>query len=170
MPEPAGEASGNPFDITFIRQLGRLMRDNELSEVDLNWQGSRLRVRRGFASAVPTMTIGPSPTSGGLIAVNGGGATPPAPIANPAVVPPGKNYVEIKSPIVGTFYAASSPEADPFVKPGSKIRKDSIVCIIEAMKVFNEIPADCEGVIAEVLLESGAPVEYGQVLFRVEPA
>ncbi|MEN1682020.1 MAG: acetyl-CoA carboxylase biotin carboxyl carrier protein, partial [Planctomycetota bacterium] len=75
----------------------------------------------------------------------------------------------INSPMVGTFYLASSPEAAPFVKVGDQVGPETIVCIVEAMKVFNEIPAECSGKIAAVLVETGAAVEYGQPLFRLEP-
>jgi acetyl-CoA carboxylase biotin carboxyl carrier protein len=97
--------------------------------------------------------------------------------ANPQAVPknepaaaPAKKLVEIKSPTPGTFYASSSPDAQPFVRVGSKVTPTTVVCLIEAMKIFNEITADCTGAIAEILAENQQPVEYGQVLFRVDPA
>jgi acetyl-CoA carboxylase biotin carboxyl carrier protein len=77
--------------------------------------------------------------------------------------------LEIKSPTPGTFYASPKPDAEPFVKVGSRVHKDTVVCLIEAMKVFNEITADVEGVIVEVLVQNQQPVEYGQVLFKVDP-
>jgi acetyl-CoA carboxylase biotin carboxyl carrier protein len=88
-------------------------------------------------------------------------ATPTAPAA--------KKPVEIKSPTPGTFYRSSSPDAEPFAKVGTKVKPDTIVCIIEAMKVFNEIPAEVSGTIVAVKAEDKQPVEYGQVLFHVEP-
>ncbi len=78
-------------------------------------------------------------------------------------------YVQVRSPMVGTFYAAPNPEAPPFVKVGDQIGPESTVCVIEAMKVFNEIPAECSGKIVAMLVENGEPVEFGQALFRVEP-
>jgi acetyl-CoA carboxylase biotin carboxyl carrier protein len=77
--------------------------------------------------------------------------------------------IPIKSPTPGTFYKAPSPDAEPFVKVGSRVTPTTVVCMIEAMKIFNEIPAECNGVIAEVLVENQQPVEYGQVLFQVDP-
>lgn len=96
-----------------------------------------------------------------------GGAPSPAPAAE-AGLP--ANVKEIPSPMVGTFYSASSPDSDPFVKVGAKIGPDSTVCIIEAMKVMNEIKADIAGEIVEVLVENGTPVQYGEPLFRVKTA
>ncbi len=97
----------------------------------------------------------------------------PAPAAQsatpaPAAADPG--LVEIKSPIVGTFYRTPSPESEPFVKEGDKVQKDTVVCIIEAMKIMNEIKAEMDGTIERVLVESGEPVEYGQPLFLVRKA
>jgi acetyl-CoA carboxylase biotin carboxyl carrier protein len=92
-------------------------------------------------------------------------APPPAPAPEPK---PPKQLHEIKSPTPGTFYAASSPDAEPFVRVGSRVQPDTVVCLIEAMKVFNEITADCSGVIVEVCVQNQQPVEYGQVLFRVD--
>src|SRR5260370_38918879 len=89
-------------------------------------------------------------------------AAPPAPLPEPAA------HV-IKSPTPGTFYAAASPDAEPFVRVGSKVTPTTVVCVIEAMKIFNEITADCSGVITEVLVENQQAVEFGQVLFKVDP-
>lgn len=148
-----------PFSLGRIRQLVRLMRDNDLSEIDLSWEGSRLRLRRGTLPAV----IGAAPHAVPAPAA----PSLPAPPAEPAAK--AADGVFISSPIVGTFYSAASPDSGPFVSAGSRVEPDTIVCIIEAMKVFNEIPAGVRGVIREVLVENGAPVEYNQPLFRVEP-
>src|SRR5262249_3465710 len=88
----------------------------------------------------------------------------------PATATNGKEYKAIKSPTPGTFYAAASPDAEPFVRVGSRVSNDTVVCIIEAMKIFNEITADTSGVIAEILVQNQQAVEYGQVLFKVDPA
>jgi acetyl-CoA carboxylase biotin carboxyl carrier protein len=144
------------FDLARIKQLVRLMRDNDLSEIDLSWNESRLRLRREIAAGVPMVSV-----------------AAPAAVPAPARMEPSSSAPapsvklnEIKSPIVGTFYAASGPDAEPFVKVGSKVQPESVCCIIEAMKVFNEIQAGVSGTIREILIENGAPVEYGQVLFR----
>lgn len=153
------------FDMTRIKQLVKLMRDNELSEIDLQTDKSRLRLRRGL----PAGSVGAPVT---YAAVSAPAPTPAAPAAAAAAEPAppaaASNLTEIKSPIVGTYYSASGPDSEPFVKVGSRVTAESVVCIVEAMKVFNEIPAGCVGVIRQILVENGAPVEYGQVLYRVE--
>lgn len=108
-------------------------------------------------------------------------AMAPAPAMTPAAIAPAaapaelaapvkSNLIEIKSPMVGTFYAASNPESPDFANIGDKINDESVVCIVEAMKLFNEIKAETSGKIVEILVENAQPVEYGQVLFLVEPA
>lgn len=159
----SGLPEDNPFDLAKIRQLVRLMRDNELAEIDLRWKDSRVRIRRGQdAAAAPIVSTTPSTPS------------PPRPgpfTSTPEETPksPSSDLLTITSPIVGTFYASPGPDVGPFVAVGSKVMPETTVCIIEAMKVFNEIPAGVSGTIREVLVENGAPVEYGQALFRVEP-
>jgi acetyl-CoA carboxylase biotin carboxyl carrier protein len=93
---------------------------------------------------------------------------PVSPIDNGAK--PSRTLHEIKSPTPGTFYASSSPEAEPFIQVGSHVEPTTVVCLIEAMKIFNEITAECKGVVTEILIENQQPVEYGQVLFRVDPS
>jgi acetyl-CoA carboxylase biotin carboxyl carrier protein len=95
-------------------------------------------------------------------------ASAPAPAAVEPPLP-SVQYTEIKAPMLGTFYRASSPDAEPFVQVGSHVENETIVCIIEAMKVFNEIAAEVRGKIVAILVENGQPVEYGQPLFRVDP-
>jgi acetyl-CoA carboxylase biotin carboxyl carrier protein len=98
-------------------------------------------------------------------------ATPTPPSSPPPAAPPPEtksNVIEIKSPMLGTFYRSPSPDAEPFVQVGSHVDSDTVVCIIEAMKVFNEITADCSGKIVAVLVENAQPIEYGQVLYRVD--
>ena len=164
--EPTG-ASGEPFDIVKIRQLVRLMRDNDLSEIDLRWEDARICLRRGaqpsFMGAVPVSAPSAVPT-----AMTSDRPSEPAPSNEASADEQAARHV-IVSPLVGTFYTAPSPDADPYVGVGSKVSAETIVCIVEAMKVFNEIPAGIGGTIRELLVENGAPVEYGQPLFRVEP-
>lgn len=155
----------SPFDVRTIRHLVALMSRHDLSEIDLREGQMRIRLRRG--GALPSM-----PTS--LPALPSPAVTAPAvkdgPPATPAAVTaPARTLVPIKSPTPGTFYAASSPGAEPFIKVGSRVTPTTVVCVIEAMKIFNEIPADCTGVITEILVENQQPVEYGQVLFQVDP-
>ncbi len=151
------------FDMGRIKQLVKLMKDNDLSEIDLEWEKSRIRVRRGatMIASAPIPTYAPPPAA--AVPAPSGGEAPASKSAAAS------GLLEIKSPMVGTFYSASSPDADPFVKVGSRVAPDTAVCIIEAMKVFNEIQAGVAGVIRAIAVENGAPVEYGQVIYRVDP-
>jgi acetyl-CoA carboxylase biotin carboxyl carrier protein len=154
--------SGDIFDVKKVRRFVELMKEHDLAEIDLRQGEQRLRLRRG---AEP-MVIG-----GGSVAYQ---PPPPATLSSggssPASSPPAEDVdlQVIKSPMVGTFYSAANPESPPFVKVGDHVGPDSVVCIIEAMKVFNEIPAEVSGQIAAVLVENGAPVEFGQPLFKVQ--
>jgi acetyl-CoA carboxylase biotin carboxyl carrier protein len=161
-PNPSSDA----FDLKSIRQLVKLMNENDLAEIDLRNGAQRVRLRKRGSETVPILSAAPAV------------ASPPPPAAHaatPAGTPPGpsapapNNFTEIKSPMLGTFYRSPSPDAEPFVQVGSHVDNDSVVCIIEAMKVFNEITADCRGKIVAVLVENAQPVEYGQALFRVDP-
>jgi len=118
--------------------------------------------------AVAPVAVAPAPLAAAPVAA---AATTVAPESAAPATPaaPTKKYLEIKSPTPGTFYRASSPDAEPFAKVGSKVKADTIVCVIEAMKVFNEIPAELSGTIVAIKVEDKAPVEYGQVLFLIDP-
>jgi len=166
---PEGEPNKipSPFDVRTIKYLVRLMGKHDLSEVDLREGDLRIRLRRG--AKVGTEAVAAAPAA---VAVAPPTAVQPVAVpAQPAVAPkegPAKSLHEIKSPTPGTFYAASGPDAEPFARIGSRVNPDTVVCIIEAMKVFNEIPAECSGVIVAIMIENGQPVEYGQVLFKVD--
>ncbi|TWT42555.1 acetyl-CoA carboxylase biotin carboxyl carrier protein [Botrimarina hoheduenensis] len=155
--------SGNDvFDVRRVRRLVELMNEHELAEVDLRQGEQRIRLRRGPETEVlAAIPAAPAPVA----PVTPTQATPVSAAAPAAAEPAGK---VIPSPMVGTFYASANPDAAPFVKVGDQVGTDSTICIIEAMKVFNEIPAECSGKIVAVLVESGATVEYGQPLFRIE--
>lgn len=162
-------ADGGPvadwFDIPRLRQLVRLMRENDLSEIEFRAADrSHLRLRRGIAG--PAAAAPPAAASSTREASS---VETPPPVVEPKPAEASR-LVEIKSPIVGTYYSASSPDVEPFVKVGSPVTPETIVCIVEAMKVFNEIPAGLSGVVREILVENGAPVDYGQPLFRVDPS
>jgi acetyl-CoA carboxylase biotin carboxyl carrier protein len=166
---PEGESSNipSPFDVRTIKYLVRLMGVHDLTEVDLREGDLRIRLRRGPKGVVTA--VGPNaPPTGQAPAVAPPPAAAPTP-APPAAEAPAKPLLEIKSPTPGTFYAASSPDAEPFARIGTRVNPDTVVCIIEAMKVFNEIPAECTGTIVAIMVENQQPVEYGQVLFKVDP-
>ena len=142
------------------------MKKNDLSVFEMEKDGFKLKLQKGAGD----QTVFAAPANG-LPA-----SAPPAPVA-PAPVSPagpavqetekGASLREIVSPMVGTFYRAGSPESPPFVDIGKEVTEETVVCIIEAMKVMNEIKAETKGVIAEIVAESGKPVQFGQVLFRV---
>jgi acetyl-CoA carboxylase biotin carboxyl carrier protein len=162
----AEEASNipSPFDLRTIKYLVRLMGLHDLSEIDLREGDLRIRLRRGpYDLAMPALPV--AQPAAPPVPAN----TPPANAVPAEPARSGKTLIPIKSPTPGTFYKAPSPDAEPFVKVGSRVTPTTVVCMIEAMKIFNEIPAECNGVIAEVLVENQQPVEYGQVLFQVDP-
>ena len=149
------------MDLKKIKDLINLMRKNDLSVLKIEDNGVKITLKRGndFEPVIHTTTVAaPAP------------AALPAP-AGPAAAPasPGGKLHEITSPMVGTLYGAPSPEAQPYVKIGQDVQEDTVVCIVEAMKVMNEIKAECRGTIVDIVAENGKPVQYGQVLFRVQP-
>jgi acetyl-CoA carboxylase biotin carboxyl carrier protein len=151
-----------PFDVKTVEYLLRLMSEHELSEIDLKEADQRIRLRKG--STFPTH-FAPVPVA----PAHPGHPVPPA-TAGPALThPPAKKYHEIKSEFPGTFYTRPLPDKPEFVTVGSRVTPDTTVCIVMAMKVNNEIKAAVAGTIAEVCLPNESGVEYGTVLFRVDP-
>ncbi len=148
------------MDINEIRELVRLMVDNDLAELDVSDGENKVKLKRG-ADDKPVIVAAPVPAA----AVPSDGK---ADSVKPAIIE--ENLIEIKSPMVGTFYNAASPDSEPYVSIGSGVGADTVVCLIEAMKVMNEIKADCSGAVAEICVRSAQPVEYGQVLFRIRPS
>jgi acetyl-CoA carboxylase biotin carboxyl carrier protein len=155
----------SPFDVRTIKYLVGLMSQHDLSEIDLREGELRIRLRRGSKERTPPPA--PLPTAAPMASP---ASSPSEPPAGKEPGRPAKELLPIKSPTVGTFYSAASPDAEPFVHVGSKVTPTTIVCVIEAMKIFNEIPAEHSGVIAQILVENQQPVEFGQVLFLVDPA
>ena len=150
------------FDVRRVRRLVELMKEHDLSEIDMREGETRIRLRRGsdpvVSVAAPRVAAAPL-------------AAPPAAAQVSAAEEPKADEAHIaviKSPIVGTFYAAPNPESPPFVKVGDHVGAETTVCIVEAMKVFNQIPAEVSGKITVRLVENGQPVEFGQPLFKVD--
>jgi len=155
------------FDLRRIRRLVALMEEHDLSEIDLRHGEMRIQLRRGAAPGAFS-PVSAAPQSAPP-------AARPSPDESPGPSQPGAqetkeedHIVLIRSPMVGTFYAAPDPESPPFVKVGDHVGPETTVCIVEAMKVFNQIPAEVSGRIVAVLVENGEPVEYGQPLFKVD--
>ncbi|NLF32291.1 MAG: acetyl-CoA carboxylase biotin carboxyl carrier protein [Planctomycetes bacterium] len=141
-----------------VRDLVRLMVENDLSSLEIVNGDLKVALGRGL----------PAPTGERLAAAAPFQAPPaaPAPAAPPVEA---EKLLEITSPMVGTFYAAPSPDSEPYVRAGDRVTPDTVVCIVEAMKVMNEIKAECSGQIVDVAVANGQPVEFAQVLFRVKP-
>jgi acetyl-CoA carboxylase biotin carboxyl carrier protein len=158
--------SGEAFDLRRIKRLVELMQEHGLSEVDLRQGDMRIRLSRGAldASLTPAPLSGPVPHGPGAT----GAHDSPAQQAARAAQPTEPGLLAIKSPMVGTLYLASSPDAEPYVHVGSPVEPDTTVCIIEAMKVFNEIPADCSGRIIAILVDNEQPVDVDKPLFKVD--
>lgn len=156
---PRRRPQQEPAVADLVRQLGALLRELDLAEIEASVGTVRVRLQRQAAAPAPPLPAAvPAP--------------PPMPVPAPAsvseTVPP--TMITIEAPMVGTFYRASSPGADPYVREGDVVKEGQILCIIEAMKLMNEIESRAAGRIAKILVENGQPVEYGQPLFLIEPA
>ncbi len=149
-----------------IRQLVEMMAEHELSEIC--WRSGEEEIRLKRPGVVPTPSAAPPPLAAPPAAAPAVNPPTPEPAAAPAV-DEDAGLVPIKSPMVGTFYAASDPESPPFISAGARVTPNSVVCILEAMKVFNEIKAEIAGTVKKVLVKNEDPVEFGQPLFLVQP-
>ena len=146
-----------------IEALGRMMKEYDLSELKVELKDCNVSLRRGEKTVAAPVVVAPAPVAAAPVAPAPAAAAPAA--AKEAAAAPART---IDSPLVGTFYRAASPDADAFVNVGDRVTADTVIAIIEAMKVMNEIKAEKSGVIKEVLVENGQPVEFGQPLFVIE--
>ena len=151
------------MDVELLEQIVKLMSANDLNTVDVRDGEKRVILKRGAVQQA--ISYAPVPT-GGVASATLSAPTPPT---NPTSPPEDQTLIPIKSPMVGTFYAAATPESKPFVQVGTAVSDDTDVCVIEAMKVFNNIKAETRGTISKVLVTNGQTVEFGQVLFMVKP-
>ncbi len=154
------------MDLKDIKAIIDLMKKNSVSEFELERQDFKIRLKRGGA----VVSLPQVDDSQSLIAVNS--TVPSATSASggaPAAVQVATNESEIKSPMIGTFYQSPSPESASYVEVGAEVNPDTVVCIIEAMKVMNEIKAEARGVVTAILVDNAKPVEFGQPLFRIRP-
>ena len=157
------------IDLDFIRGLIEAVDDSGIDSLEIARGGTKIRINKtpppapvAAAAAAPVAHAAPAPAPA-VAAPAAGGAEAAAPAL------PASKLVEIKSPMVGTFYRAPAPEAPPYVELGSRITRGQTLCILEAMKLMNELPSEVAGTVREVCVENGEPVEFGQVLFRVDP-
>ena len=137
-----------------LKEFIELMEDNNLCELEIEEGGKRIRLKKNFAELPTAISAVPPPVS----------------LAAPQEQKSGKNTLEIKSPMVGTFYTSPSPGAKPYVSIGDIVNSGDIICIVEAMKLMNEIKAEVGGKVVQILIENGEPIEFGQTLFTIEPA
>ena len=170
--EASTESGRLNIDLDFVRGLIEAVDGSGIDSLEINRAGTKIRIAKtpppAPVSAAPMMSA-PAP-----IAV----AAAPAPAAPasataapvPAAAPAKSNLTDVKSPMVGTFYRQPAPEAPPYVEVGSTVKKGQTLCILEAMKLMNEMECEVDGIVREILVENADPVEYGQVLFRIEPA
>ena len=191
MPSPVDVGNGVPLipismDLKDIKVIVDLMKKNAVSEFEMEEGDFKIKLKRDSGKPRKGETVvvqeaapmilpaaAAAPVAAAVATAAPAPATPATP-ATPAAAPaaalaPVAEGPEVKSPMIGTFYRKPSPDADSYVEVGSVVEPDTVVCIIEAMKVMNEIKAEVKGTIAEVLAEEGKPVEYGQALFRIEP-
>ena len=152
------------FDLGQLRELLTILNDTDIEELNLKSDDFELNVRKGNAAQV----VVPVAAGGVPEPVVIQAAAPETPVASPPAVD--KSLVEVTSPMVGTFYRAPAPEEPPFIEVGDKIRNGQTLCIIEAMKLMNELEAELSGEVVEILVENAQPVAYGDPLMRVKPS
>ncbi len=154
------------MDLKDIKAIIDLMRKNSVSEFELEKQDFKIRLKRGSNGGGAVISAEDSPAVSYIQA-------PPAltgGVVSPQIAAPPSNELDIKSPMIGTFYRAPSPESAAYIEVGSEVNPETVVCIIEAMKVMNEIKAEAKGVITQVMVENAKPVEFGQPLFKLRPS
>ncbi len=167
MAKSSESSSEDSFDLDRLRKLLQLMEKFDVTETSLQKNGESWKIRRGPRQvAVAPQAVAAAPVA--AVAPAAAAPVPAAPAAAPAEAKPAG--ITINAPTVGTFYTSPTPDEPTFVNVGSVVQPDTVVCIIEAMKVFNQIPAEKAGKIVEVLVENGAAVDFGQPLYRIEPA
>lgn len=151
------------MDFDEIKKIVDLMAEKGLTEFEMEREGTRLILRKGVCAAVAAPAPANAPASAPV-------APPSAPAPSAGVAePPESDLVEVKAPFVGTFYRAPAPDAEPYVVPGQEVGPETVLCIVEAMKVMNEIKAEMRGILREVLVENALAVQFGQPLFRIQP-
>jgi len=156
-------------DLKDIKAIIDLMKKNSITEFELEEKESKLRLKRGLNNSIPnvqgddSVQMIPIPMTAPAVSA----ATLPA---ISAAAPANTGEIDIKSPMIGTFYRSPSPESAAYVDVGTEVNPETVVCIIEAMKVMNEIKAEVKGVVTQLLVENGKPVEFGQPLYKIRPA
>ena len=154
------------MDLKDIKAIIDLMRKNSVSEFELEKQDFKIRLKRGTNGGGMVISADDAATVSYVQAA----PVAAAGVVSPQVAAPPTNELEIKSPMIGTFYRAPSPESASYIEVGAEVHPETVVCIIEAMKVMNEIKAEAKGIITQVMVENAKPVEFGQPLFKLRPS
>jgi acetyl-CoA carboxylase biotin carboxyl carrier protein len=159
---------GVVMNLKDIKELVEMLKDTDISELEVERAGVKVRIRKGgdvsYQPVMPRMEYSHAPMAAPAR------VDAAAPAAAAVAEPAKSNQVKVTSPIVGTFYRAPSPDKAPYVQVGDTVKKGQVLCIVEAMKLMNEIESEASGKVVQILLENGKPVEYGQTLFIIEPA
>jgi acetyl-CoA carboxylase biotin carboxyl carrier protein len=145
------------IDLAFVESLIKALDESSLDTVELERGGTKIRLSK--SAAAPPGMVGTDPVSG-----------IPAQTEAEVVAAVPDGLLEVVSPMVGTYYSSPSPDAEPYIEVGQRIREGTVLCIIEAMKLMNELESEVEGTVAKILVENAQPVEYGQVLFLIDPS
>ncbi len=164
------------IDLDFLRGLISAVDDSGIDSLEIARGGTRIRIHKTpppapvSAAAAPAQVVHAAAPAAPAPAPAAAAPAPAASGAAPAPAPAAGNLVDVKSPMVGTYYRSPAPEAPAYVELGTRVAKGQTLCILEAMKLMNELESEVAGIVREILVENGEPVEYGQVLFRIEPA
>jgi acetyl-CoA carboxylase biotin carboxyl carrier protein len=177
--EASPESGRIMLDLDFLRGLIDAVDSSGIDSIEINRAGTKIRIAKtpppaplaaGAPAISPIVTAPALPAPASAPALAAPAAAPSAVAPAPAPAPEKSNLTDVKSPMVGTFYRAPAPEAPPYVEIGSTVKKGQTLCILEAMKLMNEMESEVDGIVREILVENSDPVEYGQVLFRIDPA
>ena len=174
--EASVETGRSMIDLEFLRGLIEAVDNSGIDSLELNRAGTKIRISKTPPAApiaqamhaLPAVMPAPALPSAPAAAAPAPAAVSAAPA--PAAPAPASNLIDVKSPMVGTFYRAPAPEAPAYAEIGTQVKKGQTLCILEAMKLMNELESEVDGIVREILVENSDPVEYGQVLFRIEPA
>jgi len=151
-----------------LKELIEMLKNTDVSELEIERNGVKVRIRKGgdvtFHPAMPRMEYPPAAIVAPAVSASD------RPAADTPQAPAASNQIKVTSPIVGTFYRSSSPDKPPYVETGDTVKKGQVLCIIEAMKLMNEIESETSGKVVQILVEGGQPVEYGQPIFVIEPS
>jgi acetyl-CoA carboxylase biotin carboxyl carrier protein len=165
-------------DLNYIKKLIKLLESGNVNEIEIEEEGTRLKVVKSkpaensspqIISYTPQLPVMPAAAGAATSAELTTTPLKTEPKTETPVSPSGKELIEVRSPIVGTFYRAPSPNAEPYIQVGQQVSKGTILCIVEAMKLMNEIECEYEGKIVKIMVENAQPVEYNQILFLIEP-